>query len=689
MKRHAKILLALFLFAANSLGAMAQEIVRTKTLPTDGKAVVMAVLADRKFEECLKPYLQWKTQQGYQVEEIYTDEENASSAVTGPLLAAALRARLMEMDPWPAYVLIVGDEDEVPPFAGTTVAKSFATDFYFGEYTGDFFPEAYVGRFSGNTPEQIEAQMHKTKFMATLPAEKADWLTQSMRVWGPADNINLKRGAAFADTYPLLVEGNTVVGVEVTEKNRIKNTFDEGCSMVAYFGHGMTTAWDGVYGIADAEKLANKDRYPVVLGITCKTGTFDNGWKEIYCLAEQMTRMPEAGAVAYIGATENSYDEPNNIYYAGKKRYEDENYLGFMQSLFHLNGEEPRSQYSRTIGEANSMGSYASNGYSSGGQYYRINSEIYTLFGDPTYQPFITTPLTMSPTLPATYTAGHLVSVSSAPAEAVVCISRDREIAAVGVTDAEGNLSIKLPVDAEEGEYTLYASAPGYTDYACLIQVARNDGTEDEDPFATTNSIPLDIKYTDVLTAENLDTHDNQWKSWDVTDASGAEYNTWVSGHSFPCIHMQNNYVYCGIVTTKSAGMARQVTINWSTPNGQLDRIAVYGSQEAYRVASDVWDESLKGELLGTIAKTGAADSLVIKGDYPYIALRAENLACYMESIAIGWGDKEDPTGTAADRIQGNTPNASRQGMYDLQGRRSQQNGIIIKDNKKFINRHD
>lgn len=685
MKHPIKQLTVLGLSAvlAGTATTMAQEIVRTKTLPTDGKPVVMAVLADRKFETCLQPYLQWKTQQGYQVEEIYTDEVNAHGAVTGAFLASALRERLMDMKPQPAYVLIVGDEDEVPPFAGTTVAKDFATDYYYGEYTGDFFPEAYVGRFSGNEPEQIEAQMHKTQYMSTLPATEADWLRQSLRVWGPANDINMKRGAAFADSYPLLVEGNNVVGVEVSEKNRINTTIEEGCSMVSYFGHGMPTSWNMSYTFQDAAKLTNKNRYPVVLGITCLTGRFDNGFKTIYCMGEQMLRMPEAGAVAYIGATENSYDEPNNVYYAGKKRYEDENYLGFMQSLFHLADEQPRSQYSRTIGEANAMGNYATKGYSN--RYYQINSEIYTLFGDPTYQPLITTPRTMTPVLPESYMAGHLVSLSGIPTEAVVCISRGREIAAVGVTDSKGQLTLKLPVETEPGEYTLYASVPGYTDYSHRIQVTRNDGAEDADPFAPADGEMPSIKCTDVLTANNLDTHNDVWQSYDATDVSGAEYNTWVSGAEMPCIHMQNNYTRCGIVTTQTGGLARQVAVRWTMPNGQRDRISVYGSTEPYRVASDVWDESLQGELLGTITKTGAVDSLIIKGDYPYIALRAENLACYMESIAISWGERGTTTGVGLDHILDIKAGAE----YDLSGRPVRQNTVFIKNGNKYLKRND
>lgn len=157
-------------------------------LPRDGRPVTLAVVSDTKFRETLQPYLLWKTQQGYHVEEIYADEVRQTTGKTQDDLALAIRERLMALTPRPSYVLLAGDCDEVPYFQPRTAmagGQDAVTDFFYGEYSGDHFAEAAVGRFSANTIEQLQTQMNKTKYMAFIKPSEAEWMKQSLVVQGP------------------------------------------------------------------------------------------------------------------------------------------------------------------------------------------------------------------------------------------------------------------------------------------------------------------------------------------------------------------------------------------------------------------------------------------------------------------------------------------------------------------------
>ena len=65
-------------------------------------------------------------------------------------------------DPAPTYLLIVGDEAQVPSFNGST--GSHISDMYYCEFDGggDFYPEMYYGRFSATSAAEVEIQVNKT-----------------------------------------------------------------------------------------------------------------------------------------------------------------------------------------------------------------------------------------------------------------------------------------------------------------------------------------------------------------------------------------------------------------------------------------------------------------------------------------------------------------------------------------------
>lgn len=96
-----------------------------------------------------------------------------------------------------------------------------------------------------------------------------------------------------------------------------------------------------------------------------------------------------------------------------------------------------------------------------------------------------------------------------------------------------------------------------------------------------------------------------------------------------------------GIVTTTSGGRATKVVVTWNVAAGN-DQTAtgrtlnIYGSTTPYTSAADLYDTSIQGTLIGTIV-CGTSTELVITGDYPYIGLRSDDGAMYLNQIEITW----------------------------------------------------
>ena len=91
-----------------------------------------------------------------------------------------------------------------------------------------------------------------------------------------------------------------------------------------------------------------------------------------------------------------------------------------------------------------------------------------------------------------------------------------------------------------------------------------------------------------------------------------------------------------GIVTTGSGGSVKKITVVWNsnTTNGRT--LNVYGKNSAYSAASDLYNTSNQGNLLGTIVM-GTSTSLTISGNYEYIGFRSNSGAMYLTSVSIEW----------------------------------------------------
>ena len=154
-----------------------------------------------------------------------------------------------------------------------------------------------------------------------------------------------------------------------------------------------------------------------------------------------------------------------------------------------------------------------------------------------------------------------------------------------------------------------------------------------------------------VTAAEVVDVLNQQWTGITATNYteftgktsnSDAVYAGQCAG-SNSSIQLRSNNNNSGIVTTVSGGKVTKIAVGWEshTTNGRT--LNVYGKNTAYSAATDLYDSSTQGTLLGTIVY-GTSTELEIEGDYEYIGFRSNSGAMYLAEVDITW-----ETGGAAD----------------------------------------
>ena len=79
---------------------------------------------------------------------------------------------------------------------------------------------------------------------------------------------------------------------------------------------------------------------------------------------------------------------------------------------------------------------------------------------------------------------------------------------------------------------------------------------------------------------------------------------------------------------------------NPGTEAGGLERkVELWGKNTAYNSAADLYEESGKGELLGTniFDPDNLQSEIAVTGDYPFFGIRSADGAIYFDRIEITW----------------------------------------------------
>ncbi|MFC2100388.1 C25 family cysteine peptidase [Bacteroidota bacterium] len=452
-----------------------------KDLITQGP-VKYVIVADPMFQNALQPFVQWKKKKGYNVIEAYTNNPLVGTST------ASIKSYLQSLynaaspgNPAPSFVLFVGDVTQIPSFTGTT--GSHITDLYYCEYTNDFLPEVYFGRFSANNVAELQPQINKTLEYEQYLMINPSFLGKSVLIAGIDATYGPDHGNEQVN-YGTSNYFNTAHGINCNSYlypnsgnngAQIIQDVSTGVGFVNYTAHGSSSGWvDPAFTISNVSSLQNEGKYPLMVGNACHTNSFN--YTE--CFGESLLRAVNKGAIGYIGATNSTYWDEDFYWAVGLgSPYTTATYtntsLGMFDRAFHDHGE-PYAEWFITQGQMNYAGNMAvtqSGSYDD--DYYW---EIYHLMGDPSLMVYFKVPSVITanytPLLPL---GSNTLSVTTEPF-AYIGLSYNGTVHGAGFADSLGNVTLTIIPFTIPGTADLVITAQNKQPFIDSVIVASPQG---------------------------------------------------------------------------------------------------------------------------------------------------------------------------------------------------------------------
>lgn len=282
---------------------------RASTLGADYLAVGPQDLLD-----ALKPLLDLRQSQGLQTMtiplEAVFDQFGAGFPEPDAITAFLKYTRSWQIVP--QFVLLVGDASYDPLgiiaepeinrlptfFVNTRFGGETASDIGYSLLDQDLLPDIALGRLPASSPEQVSLYVKKVLVHEAIQPESP---RQVLSVIDGSEGSFQADAQDFMGQLDLSVQTrllSALPGDSAMPVNLVQ-AFQDGQSMIAYFGHGSVTLWgkEKIFDAAAAAALANQ-RYPVVMTMTCLNGLFTH--PTTTSLAESLLWSPQGGAVAVL-----------------------------------------------------------------------------------------------------------------------------------------------------------------------------------------------------------------------------------------------------------------------------------------------------------------------------------------------------------------------------------------------------
>ncbi|PKP08909.1 MAG: hypothetical protein CVU09_13775 [Bacteroidetes bacterium HGW-Bacteroidetes-4] len=466
---------------------------------TENQREVFVIVAPLKYEASLQDFIHWKKQQGFQVIEGYVGREIESNT-TGSIrnFLEPLYTNPQSGLAASSYLLIVGDVSEIPAWKGVTLAH--ATDLYYAEYTGDFFPEIQYGRFSVSTNEQLQAVIAKTLYVEQGAGSEGTYQNRHLLISGVdskyspvygngALNYFLSNYATpvfgIKPAYYLYGSGSPVTSDSPQAKQDILNHFNQGVGFAYYTAHCDELGWsDPKFLLTDIPSLGNSGYYPLMIGNCCQSLKYN-----VNSFGEEIVRVAEKGAVAYIGASNDTYWDEDYFWAVGftdnivsNPNYESTG-LGSWDAWFH-NHNEAVDLHAQTASQLIHSGNMAVQASTS--NYKNYYWEIYTLMGDPSLIPAKNRYQKLQVNYNPVFKVGQqTLQVSTAPGSNITLFENDNFLG-FAKADAVGTAQISFKALTQTGEkiIQLTATHPEYLPVIDSLSCIPADG-----PYVVLDSV--------------------------------------------------------------------------------------------------------------------------------------------------------------------------------------------------------
>ncbi|MBN2356902.1 hypothetical protein JXO59_12370 [candidate division KSB1 bacterium] len=296
------------------------------TFAADAMADYIVITTSRfKSIESLQDLMSLRQSQGYRVSvvdiqdifDVYDHGRRSSYALKSFLRWA--------YENWPLrYVLLVGDGcylrkpvqgdtlDIIPVhYRQTLQYGATATDHWYSLLDGDDeIPDVHIGRLPVRNEEQLRAVVDKI-IAHEMQSESGLWRNRLLFIGGEGQFFRDK-GISLALKAP--IEYSTALLFTTKDKNVPADPFygdtselldyiDQGCAVINFHGHGGGAIWsdNGLLKLEDVHLMNNRNKYPLILSMTCYTGAFDDISERN--LAEAMLFAEDRGTMMFVGTS--------------------------------------------------------------------------------------------------------------------------------------------------------------------------------------------------------------------------------------------------------------------------------------------------------------------------------------------------------------------------------------------------
>jgi hypothetical protein len=427
----------------------------------------MLVISHDSFYDAVRPYVDWKNQQGVPCELVNLSAAGGSASAVKTYITNYYNTNGL------TFVLLVGDIAQVP----TLSASGYLSDPSYAYVVGsDHYPDLFVGRFSAQTAAQLQTQIGRSLAYEKYPQVNATWYAKGTGIasddgtgngddnewdWEHLRNI---RTDLLGYTYTAVDEfyegsqgGQDASGNPTA--SMISAALNDGRSLVNYCGHGYYTSWGtGSFYNSNINALVNDNMLPFVVCVACLNGVFDYSGGD--CFAE-----------AWMKATNNG--EPTGAIgvYASSKSQAWDPPMDAQDEIVDLLVENYPSNKPRSLGSLAFQGAmHMNDNYGSAGY---IETDCWHLFGDPSLKIRTAAPVQMTPQHdPAVPLGATEFSVSVPGFQNALCaLSLNGTLLAADHTDATGTVTLTFENITALDTLTLTVTAFNAVPYVANVAV--------------------------------------------------------------------------------------------------------------------------------------------------------------------------------------------------------------------------
>jgi Peptidase family C25/Propeptide_C25/Peptidase family C25, C terminal ig-like domain/FlgD Ig-like domain len=438
------------------------------------------IISDNMFTAQLQPFIDWKTQQGYDVIETYTSEIGGSTTAINSYIESLWDEATPE-DPAPSFILFVGDTDQIPAYNGAT--GNHVTDLnYVRLEGGDYLPEIYYGRFSARNIAELQPQIDKTLEYEMYSMPDPSYLEEVVMIagmdashgstWGNGQ-INYGTSTYFNAAHGITSHTYLYPASGSNSANIIQDVSD-GVGYINYTAHGSSTSWaDPSFTISNINGLQNEHKYPLAVGNCCLTNKFEVG----ECFGEAWLREENGGSIGYIGGTNSTYWDEDFWWGVGSGNVTTNPTYngtgpGAYDGMFHDHGESFPDWYTAQAAIILAGNLAVVQGGGSANYYW----EIYSLMGDPSLIPYFGVPQQNTVTHADQIFIGSTQFTISAEPYSYVGLSIEGELLAGGLIEASGNITLDFPPIIGAGTIDIVVSRQNHQPYFAEILAVPNEG---------------------------------------------------------------------------------------------------------------------------------------------------------------------------------------------------------------------